>query len=288
MVDIQNLLLGLAWLGSAGTRHISRLWLPGRTASSTRAILAELRAEGAVERQLWSTWHGLRVTPSRQDAAWSLTRRGLALVRDADQFPPQYKGPRPRRLFVHDSRTTEVAVRLIELAREVQRSGRRTLSGVYLEREIRLDPTRPRPVMDALIILTYGGHPTPDHLVPWSRAPTIGSEDRVRYALENDRATEPLSVLAAKARAYQHAGTPGWVQRYGPFPLPLWLVPSEGRLDAVMDIWRREWPVGKWLITTDAWLHGDFWIEYDGGVIRERGLFFREGRRPTTGTEGTS
>lgn len=282
IVDVQNLLLGLAWLGSAGTRHIGRLWLPGRDAASVRVLLGELRAEGAVERRFWSLWSKGRPTPQRQDAAWSLTRRGVALLRDADQFPPEYKGPRPRRLFPHDSRTTEAVVRVIELAREVQRTGARNLSGVYLEREIRLEPARPRPVMDALIILTYGGEATPEHLVPWSRAPTIGDEERVRYALENDRASEPLSVIAAKARAYQHAATPQWQRRYGPFPLPIWLVPDEARLNAVLATWRKEWPIGKWLMTTDAWLRGDYWIEYDHGATRERGLFYRGGRRPAT------
>ena len=63
----------------------------------------------------------------------------------------------------------------IELARDVQRSGQQTLSGVYLEHEIRLDPERRRPLMDALIILTLGGEATPEHRVPWSRDPTSRS-----------------------------------------------------------------------------------------------------------------
>ncbi len=272
-VDVHNLLLGLAWFGSASTRHIGRLWLPEHRRTAVWALLTELREEGYIERRLWADWAERRATPVRRDALWSLSRKGLALVRDADQFPPEYKGARPRRMFPHDSQTSEAVVRLIELIRDAQRAGQTTLSGVYLEREIRLDPTRRRPVMDALVILTYGGEPTPDHLVPWSRDPTLQGEQRVRYALENDRASEPLSVIAGKAHAYQQAGTAQWVRRYGPFPLPLWLVPDERRFHAILETWRREWPVGKWLLTTDAWLQHDRWIEYDAGTTRERGLF---------------
>jgi hypothetical protein len=271
-VDIQNLLLGLAWFGSASTSHLRRLGLPEHRRTSVWALLTELRAEGYIERRLWADWVARRSRPVRQDALWSLTRKGVALVRDADQFPPEYKGARPRRMFPHDSQTSEAVVRLIELMRGAQSAGQTTLSGVYLEREIRLDPTRRRPVMDALVILTYGDEPTPDHLVPWSRDPTLHGERRVRYALENDRASEPLSVIAGKAHAYQQAGTPQWVRRYGPFPLPLWLVPDERRLSAILETWKCEWPVGKWLLTTDAWLQHDRWIEYDGGTTRERGL----------------
>lgn len=274
-VDPWNLLIGLAWFGSASTRHVQRLWLPGHQLRAVWALLNELRSEGTIERRHWAAWKPQRSTPIRQDALWSLTRRGLLLIKDSDQFPPEYKGIRPRTLFHHDSLTSEVIVRIVELAREVQRNKHQTFSGIYLEREIRLDPQRRRPVMDALIIVTSGGEQTPDHLVPWSRDPTVGQEQRWRYALENDRASEPLSVIAGKARAYQHAGTPQWQQRYGPFPLPLWLVPDERRLHAVMQTWRKEWTIGKWLITTDAWLRGDYWIEYDAGQIRERGLFYR-------------
>lgn len=283
--DTWNLLLGLAWFGFASTSQIGRLWMPGRSSKAVRELLVELRDEGAIERRMWGQWVDEQRTPMRQDALWSLTRRGLYLVKDSDQFPPEYKGPRPRKLFDHDKCTVDVIVRIIELARDVQRTGQQTFSGIYLEREIRLDPERRRPLMDALIILTIGGEATRDHRVPWSRDPTIGDEQRIRYALENDRDSEPLSVIAGKARAYQHAGTKAWVRRYGPFPLPIWLVPDEVRLWNVMHTWQREWPVGKWLITTDDWLRGDYWVEYDNGAIRERGLFYRTGRRPTTHKE---
>ena len=204
--DPWNLLLGLAWFGSASTQHIGRLWMPGRSASAIREQLLDLRTDGVVERRLWADWDELHATPVRQDALWSLTRKGLLMLKDSPQFPPEYKGVRPRKLFRHDTRTTEAVVRLIELAREVQDHQTAALSGVYVEREIRLDPLRRRPVMDALVIITQGGEPTPAHLVPWSRDPTIGAEHRVRYALENDRSSEPLSVSPDPATFAQLSG----------------------------------------------------------------------------------
>jgi hypothetical protein len=47
------------------------------------------------------------------------------------------------------------------------------------------------------------------------------------------------------------------------------------RLEQILQLWRQTWPVGKWLLTTDAWLRDDYWIEYDGGVTAERSLFSR-------------
>jgi hypothetical protein len=199
------------------------------------------------------------------------------MIRESDQYPPAYKEPRSRRMVPHDSTTSEAIVRIIELGRAVEFEGQRGISGLYVEREVRLDPARPRPVMDALIIVTVGGDFDRPDLVPWSRDPTLEGERRVRYALENDRDTEPPTVIAAKASHYQGAGTPAWERRYGRFPLPLWLTPSTRRLEQILTLWRQAWPVGKWLLTTDAWLAQDYWIEYDRGALTERRLFSRSG-----------
>jgi hypothetical protein len=169
--------------------------------------------------------------------------------------------------------TSELIVRMVELGRTAG------LSGLYVEREVRLDPCQRRPIMDALIMVTLGGDFAHHDRVPWTRDPTLDGERRFRYALENDRDSEPLNVIAGKAGAYAQAGTPEWAGRYGRFPTPLWLVPSETRLHAVLRVWRAVWPVGRWLMTTDAWLRGDTWIDYDNGHVHERGLFRKA---PTT------
>jgi hypothetical protein len=273
-IDIHNLLIALAWLGELRTDHIQRLWLPTRTLRATQALLRGLHSEGYLERRRWSRWVAGRSTPVRQSVLWSITRKGREVVRAHAQYPPEYKEPRARRMAVHDATTSEAIVRIIELARALTYAGQRGLSGLYVEREVRLDPARTRPVMDALIIVTVGGDFDRADLVPWSRDPTLAGERRVRYALENDRDTEPPTVIAAKALHYQHAGTPDWERRYGRFPLPLWLVPSDRRLEQILQLWQHAWPVGKWVMTTDAWLRDDYWIEFDRGVVRERSLFY--------------
>jgi hypothetical protein len=273
-VDVHNLLISLAWLGELRTDHIHRLWMGDRAILATQRLLQELRREGYVERRLWARWVAGRTTPQRQAALWSVTRKGRDLIREHEQYPPEYKEPRSRRMAAHDSTTSEAIVRIIELGREVEHNGLRGLSGLYVEREVRLDPAKTRPVMDALIIVTVGGGFDRPDLVPWSRDPTLEGERRVRYALEHDRDTEPPTVIAAKAMHYQHAGTPAWEKRYGRFPLPMWLVPNDRRLYQILQLWREAWPVGKWVMTTDAWLRDDYWLACDRGVVSERSLFY--------------
>jgi hypothetical protein len=285
-IDIHNLLISLAWLGELQTHHVHRLWMGEHDLRSTQRLLAGLAREGYLERRMWARWLPGRITPNRQATLWSITRKGRDRIRDHAQYPPEYKEPRARRLAAHDSTTSEAIVRIIEISRAVEHHGRRGLSGLYVEREVRLDPVRPRPVMDALIIVTIGGDFDRPDLVPWSRDPTLEGEQRVRYALENDRDTEPPTVIAAKAMHYQHAGTAEWVRRYGRFPLPLWLTPSTARLTQILQLWRQAWPIGKWLMTTDAWLRDDYWLEYDRGALTERHLFARPLRtRPCLSAE---
>ena len=49
-----------------------------------------------------------------------------------------------------------------------------------------------------------------------------------------------------------------------------------------MPPWRAAWPIGRWLMTTDTWLDGDYWIEYDNGHVTERGLFRKTPTAPPT------
>jgi hypothetical protein len=199
---------------------------------------------------------------------WGLDRRGREVVRDHDAYPLSALSARHRRLLPHDTQTAELLVRAIELGRAAG------LSGVYVEREVRLDPPKRRPIMDALLVLRTGGGYDRDDTVPWTRDPHVVGEKRRRYAVENDRGSEAISVIVGKAVAYQAAGSREWLQKYGrPFPTPLWLVPDERRLRAILEAWRAAWPRGRWIMTTDAWLDLDHWVEYSKGDVRERGLF---------------
>jgi hypothetical protein len=276
-VDIENLLLGLAWMGEASTSHIGRLWLPGRHPTTVQRLLASLLAAEYLIRRRWSLPRvaagGAVRGPLRQDTMWGLDRRGREVVRDHDAYPLSALGARHKRLLPHDSQTSELLVRAIELGRSAG------LSGVYVEREVRLDPPRRRPIMDALLVLrTGGGYERPD-TVPWTRDPHVAGEKRRRYAVENDRGSEAISVIVGKALAYQAAGSREWLAKYGrPFPTPLWLVPDERRLRAILEAWRATWPSGRWIMTTDAWLADDRWVEYVKGATRERGLFGPQAR----------
>lgn len=269
--DLTNLLLGLAWLGEASSDHLRRLWAPhDQTDKGVRAALGELRRDGYLSRRLWALPRKGGGPPVRQHAMWALTAQGRALLRDHDLYPSRIYTPRARRLLPHDAMTSEGLTRLIELARPAG------LSGVYIEREIRIDPARSRPVMDAICLLRTGGDYPHDDLVPWTRDPLLTGERSRRYAIETDRDSEALSVIAGKATSYRIALTHDWRTRYGGLPIPIWIVPHERRLNAIMDAWQRYWPEGKWLLTTDAQLHNDHWLEYFQGRTRVRRLFDRD------------
>jgi hypothetical protein len=81
-------------------------------------------------------------------------------------------------------------------------------------------------------------------------------------------------VIKAKCDAYLAARNPKWFQKYQkPFPLVLWLVPTETRLQSILGAWQQVWPQGRWLMTTDAWLHQNRWLYYSRGTVTERPLY---------------
>ena len=266
--DLTNLLLGLAWYGELSSDHIRRLWAPtDRTDCGVRRALSELRREGYASCRQWALPRPGGGPPQRQPAVWALTPRGRELLASHDLYPQRLFLPRARRTLPHDAMTSEILTRLIELGRPAG------LSGVYIEREVRIDLARSRPVMDAIAVLRRGGGYDHPDLVPWSNDPLLPGERCRRYAIENDRDSEAISVIVGKAHAYQAALTRDWAARYGALPIPLWVVPSERRRDAILAAWRAAWPGGKWLITTDADLHHDRWIGYHEGHTYERALF---------------
>jgi hypothetical protein len=281
-VDVTNLLLGLAYLGEASTEQVRRLWLPDDSPRYTQQVMGELRREGIVRRRDWAIKRRRPATGEpvaagrrgsqqlvtiRQPGMWSLSERGLAMVKELEAFPPVYMPPRSRRLLVHDWMTSEILVVMLERAREAG------MSGVYIGREVQLNPPARRPFMDALVIIRVDGQPARPGSVPWTTATRVRGEQRRRYAIENDRDTEELSELIAKCKGYRRANTPAWVEQYGAFPVPVLVVPTLRRLQLVMNAWIQHWEDGKWLMTTDAFLLEDRWFEYHAGKQRERTLF---------------
>ena len=272
-LDMENLLLGLAWLGEATTMQIHRLWRPHGNLTYTRYLLHDLKTRGWIRARVWTQPRRVDGIPIRLGNAWSLMRRAERWLRDKGQWPLKYVRPRDARTMNHDLMTSELVARMIELARPAG------LGNLYLEREVRLDQRRRRPIMDGFVALRLGNAFNQDQRVPWANDPRAPGEERRRYAIENDRNTEPFNVIYGKAISYQLTGTPEWFARYGGlFPLVLWLVPDERRADLVMRAWSEAWPDGKWLITTDERLKEDRWTEFYAGRVRERGLF---STRPT-------
>jgi hypothetical protein len=139
--DLTNLLLGLAWLGELDREQIERLWFADKSVSTVEKTLAQLRKKGLIAPRAWSIHDPATRRTAPQLARWSLTPTGHALVKASNQYPLRPMRPRQQRLIPHDARTTQVIVRLIELAR---RGG---LSGIFVAHEVRLDLRRTRPVV---------------------------------------------------------------------------------------------------------------------------------------------
>ena len=179
-----------------------------------------------------------------------------------------YLPPRHKALMSHDLFTSEVITRIIELARPIG------LSGLMVFRENRIDPRYRRPVVDALIVVRYDPtEPADPYHVPWTKDPYMKTEWRRRWALENDRGSEALNILAAKAEHYKQVNTLEWRTINDSFPVPLLVTTSQRRMERIFDLWRGIWPAGAWLMTTDAGLQADTWQLYNQGQVRERGLF---------------
>src|SRR6266511_5371662 len=140
--DLINFLLGLAWLGEVSTAHIQRLWLPQTSLRPVQRLVRSLRQEELIEPRYW---YGRaprpRAPPIRRGRLWALTKSGRRLIHEHDQYPLRRSPARHRRLMDHDVMTTEIIVRIVELGRAAG------LSGLYVEREARVDPLLPRPVM---------------------------------------------------------------------------------------------------------------------------------------------
>ena len=109
-------------------------------------------------------------------------------------------------------------------------------------------------------------------MLPWTRQGVQPDEALRVIAIESDRSTEDVSVIAEKARANgQVPSNPAYLERYaGIVPLPLWIAPTRRRAQSIHATWQRMWPEGSWLQTTDAGLRNDLFIDYDAGRERSR------------------
>ena len=265
-----HVLIGLSWMGEATADQIRRIWFASLTTRGVRHRLTALKASGMLTLRYAYERPADAATPRRTAAGWSLTAAGYALIAEHDPAirVGGYLPPRHQVLMDHDLFTSEVVTRIVELARPFG------LSGLMVARENRIDPRYRRPVVDALIALHYDPkEPADPHGVPWTKDSPLKTAWQRRWALENDRGSEALNILAAKAEHYKQVNTLEWRTINGFFPVPLLVTPSQRRMERIFDLWRGVWPAGAWLMTTDDGLQADTWQLYNQGEIYERGLF---------------
>ena len=268
-----EVLLALAWAAPLTTHQLRRLAAPWLSRRAFSDRLQRLQVQEVQVLQRHRFYQPVADKPPLQVGwVWSLTPAGWQLlsalgeqVAEQRQQPPQPASIR-QSLLVHDLQLSELVVCLVERARGV-------LTGLYLDREIRLDDQCRRPICDAILIIRRSPTHALPATVPWLTGPPAPEEAIRGYAVEIDRNTEAIGIIREKAVAYSALWRDSaFYQRYGRFPVPLWLVPKQRRLEAIMAAWSSAWPDGKWLIATDAGLQQDAFEEWQQGRRRCRTL----------------
>jgi len=241
--------------------------------------LLMLRARRAERASMLATARLSRILtippPQRVGQIWQLTKAGFAIIAAEDKSPLKPAIVREG-VVRHDLMLSEVVTRMIEWTRPI-------LSSIYIEQEERLDTQRRRPITDAMLVVHYDPNLVLPGIVPWKNMPPTPDEAVRLYAIEIDRGTEEYSITDGKATNYRQVRTdPTFYERYGRvFPLLLITVPTTARLQRWHAGWKERWPEDKWLITTEADLLHDQWMEFNTG--RERLRTFVDGWKPGQG-----
>lgn len=276
--DLINMLLTVSWLGELTREQLQRVCFPQIPPATVRRLLWRVRREDLLEYRTWSVTtrkrRDGRPIPTYRSPLRRLTKAGHALISGEPQYPTRLRTLRSTLLIPHDALVTETVVRIIELGRSVG------LSGLWVSYEVQLDPAKTRPVMDAFVVARLGGAAVLPFMVPWTNDVRGTGEKSGRLALEIDRGTEGRREIELKALAYAQAGTPAWVEQYGAFPVPTWVVPSHQRLTNILRWWAEAWPGGRWLMATEAGLQRDQWTEYRQGQVAARALFRQANAAP--------
>jgi hypothetical protein len=191
-----------------------------------------------------------------------------------DQYAARLSDPTNSQTLEHDLLGTTGIVALVGHARQ------QGLSGLFMRREIQLDPEQRAPRIDALLVFHMGG-PVDAGIQSWTKDLPGGDELRRVIAFEIDRSTEAISVIRGKARSYRRAEAKQsvhehWATHYGRMPLILWLAPDEKRLASIGQAWADEWPEGTWLLATAERLRDNRCVAYHEGALHEVRLFAQE------------
>jgi hypothetical protein len=275
-LDLTNLLCGLAWLGELNREQIQHLWFPHLGISTIEKTLSRLRKDKLIAVRLWSVRDTERNVTVPRLATWSLTPAGHRQLRACSEYPERPMHPRQARLREHDARITETIVRLIEIARPYG------LRGIFVRHEVQLDPRRPRPTCDALVILHLGDGDAPNR-VPWSHDRHSDMERSFSFAVESDNATETPEMLRWKGSSYARLDTDvdslrRWREQYGEPPIPIWVAPTAARAQQIHACWRSVWPSGMWLIGDDTGLADNRWLLWQEQCDRTTSIKFPDHR----------
>jgi hypothetical protein len=282
-----QILLALAWLGEATRAQLRDLCCPGMSDKTVQRALEPMLdgSEPLVRRRARHSYDG--ATPRREAFVYALTDAGHARIRSDPtyplktsraQYPAKLTDPATVQRLEHQLLATEAIVQLIVLARQ------RTLSGVFVAREVRLNRQRAEPILDAVVVLHVGGEAPSGGGVPWTKDMPLEDERTWRFAIESDRDTEAPTVIAAKARAYSAAlrdprTIRDWYERYRSNPpIVLWVAPSHTRLETIHARWWQEWSQGSWMLATPAELARGELTHYRDNQRTELRLF--AGKRP--------
>ncbi len=246
-----ELLLALAWCAPLTTAQLYRLIDPGMAVRQMRRRLQGLEHSGLVASQLAYHRSAGGTSPRALGKVYGITRHGFECLPDDDRRPVQGAKVRTA-LLDHDLTVGELVSLVVAHVRPV-------LSGITIEREVRLDAMKPRPRCDAILTIR--------HAVPWTTAPPADGETRTGWAIEVDRRTEARSIIREKAEAYKRIwADPAYYVGGRRMPVPLWIVPDARRANAIVREWFAVWPEGRWLMTTVDRLPDLVFTEYrDGG-----------------------
>ena len=264
-----QILLALAWLGETTKAQLRDLCCPGMSEKTVQRALAPVIG-GPTPLVITRPRHAHDGTaPKREAFVYGLSEAGHkhlgndpAYPRKTGrwQYPAKVTSPADLRRLEHQLQATEAIVQLIVLARQ------RSLSGVFVAREVRLNRQRPEPVMDAVVALHMGGEAPARGAVPWTKDAPVAGERVWCFAIESDRATEAPAVLLAKAGAYGAAEVDlrtrdDWRERTGQMlPMVLWVAPTKKRLEVIEHAWVQGLSAGSWMLATPQLLAaGSVW-----------------------------
>jgi len=277
-----EVLISLALLSEATREHLRALHFPTMSAKKIQRVSGPLlrASPPLVEERLRYNCDDKLKPPVPLASVLRLTEAGHAAVRNdarypirtgPDQYAARLSDPTRSQTLEHDLQATDAVVSIVQHARA------QGLSGLFLRREIRLDPDQPAPRIDVVLVLHVGGV-IPGGMTCWTKNPPGPDEARAVIGIESDRDTEAISVIRGKARAYRRARErPSvgayWSAQYGGSPLILWLAPTVRRLQHIARAWAEEWPDGDWLLVTPEGLRANQIAAYYRRAIVSGRLF---------------